>query len=1071
MKQKSLSIPSTLFLSSFFSISGVRAQTVAWEDKANGQLLFNCNGGLPGGERYAPDNNNWSQSRVVSANPCSDNPPIARDVQLSNWTADSAPNSSAVDVVLAGSSPLTVLNINASVATLSVASTNELRIDGTNTLDVFGGTIVNDGRISLDDRTADFATLRINSNTLLSGAGTLYFNSNDDNVISSSDPAHVLTVAAAQTLLTSPDAVAGDSASRIIAALRNEGRITASQGALQLDTNPKFNTSTIEAISGGKIVLRNVTVDNTGGLLVAGASSTFGLDNATVTGGILQGLGQFTVTLNHSATFAGPLTIAPDATVFVNGSGNNLFLTGTVTNNGTLRILDAGANLANLEIVGNVSLLGSGQILLDGNDDSRITSTAPEDVLTIGPDQKVNTTAVTQFDNARIIAAFTNEGTITANEGDLHIQTNPKTNNSLIQAIGGGEILFEDVTIGNAGGTIRADSGSRVQLDNAIINGGLLDGGGRFDVIRNGGGTLNGPLAIAAGTIVSVNTSDVLNLSGTITNNGSLEITDQVTGLAYLRIVGDVTLAGSGQVLFLGNQDDILDSANPADVLTIGPDQEITTSSVTQFAARFIASFTNEGTITANVGDLRIDTNPKTNNSLIQAIGGGEILFEDVTIANANGTIRADASSSYELDNATINGGVLDGGGRFDVNRNGNAVLNGPLAIGAGTIVSVNTSDVLTLSGTITNDGSLEITDETSGFAVLRIAGNVTLNGSGRILFLGNDDDILDSTDPADTLTIGPDQEVTTSPVARAGSSATSFRARTINNGTISANIGGLRIETGPKTNNGVFRAAGGGTFEFLVASVLLTNYAAGTGTLTGGRYEAIGSGSTMILQNVGITEIAPGTEVVLSGAGASIPALSSLQRLNGTFSLRNGANLSIPHSLVVNGHLEFGLGNSGTTFLNVIGEPASPGEPARPGNLDLTGAVLDIVNLGATDGSYQVITATGTITGVPTLGNIPPGLSVSVLVDGGSVFVNITVNVITAPEILRIARDAGTGVVTITYQSINGEVFHVEGNTDLSSVWQLLPDTAVGNGGIITYMNTPPSGAERYFYRMGRNF
>ena len=48
-------------------------------------------------------------------------------------------------------------------------------------------------------------------------------------------------------------------------------------------------------------------------------------------------------------------------------------------------------------------------------------------------------------------------------------------------------------------------------------------------------------------------------------------------------------------------------------------------------------------------------------------------------------------------------------------------------------------------------------------------------------------------------------------------------------------------------------------------------------------------------------------------------------------------------------------------------------------GDLDLTGSILDITDFGATDGSYQIFSATGTITGTPTLGNVPQGLGASV--------------------------------------------------------------------------------------------
>ena len=137
----------------------------------------------------------------------------------------------------------------------------------------------------------------------------------------------------------------------------------------------------------------------------------------------------------------------------------------------------------------------------------------------------------------------------------------------------------------------------------------------------------------------------------------------------------------------------------------------------------------------------------------------------------------------------------------------------------------------------------------------------------------------------------------------------------------------------------------------------------------------------------------------------------------------------------------------------------------AVDGDLDLTNATLDISDFGATDGSYQILSATGTITGTPTLGDVPQGLGASVVVNDGSVIVTI----ITAPEIVSIQRNAQNGSVTISYQSLNGITFGVEGGSDLL-FGDTLPSTEIGDGSVMTYANTPPASAERFFYRFIRD-
>jgi hypothetical protein len=170
-----------LLLGSMLGASNLGAQTVVWEDKSNGQLLFDCNPNEPGGLRFAPNNNLWGQSARIAENPCFDEPPVARALELSNWTSTEAPDSVNVNVVLAGSSPIISLLSDVSVSTLTIAETNELRIGSSGTLSVFGGVIQNDGRISLVEDFVFSSFLELNADTILRGAGITAFSSSKNN--------------------------------------------------------------------------------------------------------------------------------------------------------------------------------------------------------------------------------------------------------------------------------------------------------------------------------------------------------------------------------------------------------------------------------------------------------------------------------------------------------------------------------------------------------------------------------------------------------------------------------------------------------------------------------------------------------------------------------------------------------------------------------------------------------------------------------------------------------------------------------------------------------------------------
>ena len=514
------------------------------------------------------------------------------------------------------------------------------------------------------------------------------------------------------------------------------------------------------------------------------------------------------------------LTIANTNELEIGRSGNLGVFGGLIQNDGVINLNMFGGRpeeIATLELNANTSLTGNGTILFsDGS--NQIISPDPSHTLNIGSDQLVTTSPSSSF-FSRLVASFVNNGTITADEGSLQIEAHPKTNNNLIQAVRGGAIRFESVTVENTDGIIRADQNSIIDLRNTTINGGLLDGAGQFNATRNGEVTFNGPLTLGSETTMLVNFGDNLFLSGTLTNEGLIRLFSGFSG-SNLEIIGDSALLGEGEILFENGGPSLITSSVPSDVLTIGPDQLVTASPSSAFVSRLVASFVNNGTITADEGGLQIDTNPKTNNNLIQAVDGGAIRFESVTVENTDGIIRADQNSIIDLRNTTINGGLLDGAGQFNATRNGEVTFNGPLTLGSETTMLVNFGDNLFLSGTLTNEGLIRLFSGFSG-SNLEIIGDSALLGEGELLFENGGPSLITSSAPSDVLTIGPDQLVTASPSSGFPSRLV---ASFVNNGIITADEGGLQIDTNPKTNNNLIQAVGGGVIRFDSVTVENTN-------------------------------------------------------------------------------------------------------------------------------------------------------------------------------------------------------------------------------------------------------
>ncbi|MCA9284330.1 MAG: hypothetical protein KDA22_03895 [Phycisphaerales bacterium] len=499
---------------------------------------------------------------------------------------------------------------------------------------------------------------------------------------------------------------------------------------------------------------------------------------------------------------------------------------GLVDVDGEIRLADAGGSVVELAFSGNTLLTGSGSVVFASNDDNWLVSVTPESVVTVGPDVLVTTTSATLFENSLFRAAAVNQGVIEANEGQLELNINDKTNLALIRAVNGGSMEIEGITLTNTGGTLEADPDSTFILDGADIVGGTLTGGGTFDV-TNVGGRLDGsgaePVTIGTGTTVLANASgDDIFLRGSIVNDGVLRVQDLGSGSAQILIEDDVTLDGAGVVLLAGPDDSLVNSADPAFVLVVGADQTITCTPDAALDNSLVrAAIENHGLVEANIGSFELNTNDKTNLALIRASNGGTLEIEGITLTNTGGTLEADADSAFLLDGAEIVGGSLAGDGVFDTTTS-DVILDGsgtePVTIGSGATVRANASgEAITLVAPVVNHGTIEISDAGSSSAQLRFdaaGGAFPLDGTGTVTFGGAEDDNDLVGVGGTTLVVGQEQTIlaTDGKIGR-------INLATSNTGTIRAN-GEIRIvgvplanvDTGVVTGSGVLRVVTGGT-------------------------------------------------------------------------------------------------------------------------------------------------------------------------------------------------------------------------------------------------------------------
>jgi hypothetical protein len=224
----------------------------------------------------------------------------------------------------------------------------------------------------------------------------------------------------------------------------------------------------------------------------------------------------------QSSTFtaeAGTGAGANNGTIYV-GQGSTFAVAGTLNNPGTIDLFGAGET-AYLQLIGDTTLKGgelhlSGYTQIDGN--GTLTNSSNSTIDGAGT----------------IYVPLVNEksGVIEANGGELDIYSNV-TNAGVLDATGGTLFLLSNVItntflVSNVItdiGSLKADSGATISLQNTTIHGGTLTGDGLFTVV--GTTILDGSAAPLnnQGDIGLVEAEgSIAELKGTINNTGTIEM-------------------------------------------------------------------------------------------------------------------------------------------------------------------------------------------------------------------------------------------------------------------------------------------------------------------------------------------------------------------------------------------------------------------------------------------------------------------------------------------------------------------------------------------------------------------
>ncbi len=340
------------------------------------------------------------------------------------------------------------------------------------------------------------------------------------------------------------------------------------------------------------------------------------------------------------------------------------------------------------------------------------------DTLTIGSGQAIATTGANRL--GLISADLVSNGLVDADGGQIRLNNTVTTNNNLIRARNGGTLRLEaNSTIENAAGTITIEAGSTLApRGGSVIRGGVIDGGG--DITINGGSVGLDGIGMTLDDLrirIGLGNSAILLLSGQITNNSSIQLTDTNTNSlakARIRLDGPVNIDGVGDILFTTRLSNFIEGLSGTNAtLTLGPGQTVRGSAGTN-------------------GSISVET---LNHGTLQS--DGRINFSGSAFTNASdGTVAGSGEFNFSNRDFTNHGLFSPGGSPGRLTLTGNTIDHTPTArflieIAGETIESEY--DTITANGTMNLDGDLTVAllggfvpDRADAFTILTAS---TING------------------------------------------------------------------------------------------------------------------------------------------------------------------------------------------------------------------------------------------------------------------------------------------------------------------------------------------------------
>lgn len=421
----------------------------------------------------------------------------------------------------------------------------------------------------------------------------------------------------------------------------------------------------------------------------------------------------------------------------------------------------------------------------------------------------------------------------------------------------------------------------------------------------------NGSGAGANAGAIKIGDGVTFKLSGTLANNGAVNI-NGATKTTYLIIAtGGATLTGGGTLALTASARNQVFGATAATTLT-NVDNTISGGGLLGDGKLTLINQA-KGVINANTTQvLVVDTVGETlvNGGLIESTGAGGLYLRSTTVDQSSGGVLSVTAGQIQLQGAHIIGGFLKSTASTAIHTGSGAnILDG----GSGSIANqgrliINNSTSLTLQNSILNTGQLILTGS-SGSTTLSIAATgATLMGGGLVTLSNSGFNRIAGAVSTAILT---NVDNTISGGGQLGGAILTLvnGAKGVINATTATALT-LNTKGAAVTNSGLIEATGAGGLSIVSTTV---NDASG-GTLFAGTGSKISLTSATIAG--GIINTKTTGQVVTVDKTSVLDGVASTLTNQGTVNIADNTALTIQGAIANSGKINLASGGSGTFLI-----------------------------------------------------------------------------------------------------------------------------------------------------------